>query len=420
MAASERNFSAKPVLRLHRPTLEEFDAHRRVPVVITGGLDDWDLYKSLRDAATLDDKLAYLRRLVGWRPVSFNVIKKEHRGHMYFAEGLATRVNYELGFWSDFAERLAKSHGDPNADIVYMHSNSIARFPKFFDAIKPIPFVSDKKVSACGAWIGSGGNIVDLHHDYYANVMCMVNGRKRVIMLPAGHFADVYCRPLDRSPANTPASAAKILDLRPGTFPRLQTFLDRESRCVELEAGEILYIPANWWHHVESHGFNVMINRWSHWLEPEQLDSLLALRRTGFGLYGNAPAGVRSKLADAYARHVFATNSGDNPSWEGIAPAGTREKLEEHATTLSALCRAMPEESVAYEKDFYDHWIFQQNGDPLPFLPGEHARMVGRMAVEPPKPSLTLGKKIAGWWGQKRAAAQKAALDKRTRVVSKA
>ena len=29
-----------------------------------------------------------------------------------------------------------------------------------------------------------------------------------------------------------------------------------------VEPGDTLYIPPLWWHHVESYGFNVMVNTW--------------------------------------------------------------------------------------------------------------------------------------------------------------
>jgi hypothetical protein len=53
---------------------------------------------------------------------------------------------------------------------------------------------------------------------------------------------------------------------------------------VELHAGEILFMPAFWWHHVVSEGENVAVNFWWNLLADRDLANL----GRAFSAFGNA------------------------------------------------------------------------------------------------------------------------------------
>jgi hypothetical protein len=95
-------------------------------------------------------------------------------------------------------------------------------------------------------WIGPGGHVEPLHFDTAHSVIGEVVGRKRVVMFSPEHYYALYPFPF-WAPINVSFSQLDIDHPDLALFPRF-----KEARAVEctLEAGDILFIPAGWWHQV--------------------------------------------------------------------------------------------------------------------------------------------------------------------------
>ena len=92
------------------------------------------------------------------------------------------------------------------------------------------------------------GVVSRLHFDHYDNLFAQLRGRKRVLLLAPLQAAALYPfpvhHPLDQR--------TRIhLDALPdaAAFPRLA---GAEGWAAELQAGDVLFIPHHWWHHVET------------------------------------------------------------------------------------------------------------------------------------------------------------------------
>ncbi|MBC7543757.1 MAG: cupin-like domain-containing protein, partial [Candidatus Sericytochromatia bacterium] len=110
-------------------------------------------------------------------------------------------------------------------------------------------------ISAANLWIGSGGNVSYLHFDPMENVLAMLCGRKKLVLIPPDQTHHVY-------PIYDPDPLGSATDLRRPDFAKhpglhLATYSE-----VVLEAGEALFIPLGWWHHVASEGLNIAVNVW--------------------------------------------------------------------------------------------------------------------------------------------------------------
>jgi hypothetical protein len=111
-------------------------------------------------------------------------------------------------------------------------------------------------------WLGNRVT-VPAHVDESNNVACVVAGRRRFTLFPPEQVSNLYIGPLDYAPTGAAMSVADLADPDFERFPRLKDALSA-AYVAELTAGDALFIPTLWWHHVESldQQLNVLVNYW--------------------------------------------------------------------------------------------------------------------------------------------------------------
>jgi hypothetical protein len=141
-------------------------------------------------------------------------------------------------------------------------------------------------------WFGSAVT-TPTHFDESNNVACVVAGTRRFTLFPPEQIANLYVGPLGHAPTGTPISLASLANPDFKQFPRLREALANAFVAV-LEPGDALYIPALWWHHVESLAkYNILVNYW--WKgNPEAV--------TNADTALNCPAALPADAAAAAAR----------------------------------------------------------------------------------------------------------------------
>ena len=111
-------------------------------------------------------------------------------------------------------------------------------------------------------WLGTSSADTPFHHDCCDNFVLMVAGVKRFTLAPPTDW---------RTLSPNCVGAAKSLCWAKVSDPH-STSLDAKARnivaeshilTVDLQPGQILYMPAGWWHHVKNLGPTVMINQWT-------------------------------------------------------------------------------------------------------------------------------------------------------------
>jgi hypothetical protein len=101
-------------------------------------------------------------------------------------------------------------------------------------------------------WLGPGGHTEPLHFDMAHGTLMQLHGSKRVILFPPGQTANLYPFPFN---AAIPPNFSQVDTDKPDplAFPKYGQAL--EHRCeVVLTWGEVLFIPATWWHEVSALG----------------------------------------------------------------------------------------------------------------------------------------------------------------------
>ena len=110
-------------------------------------------------------------------------------------------------------------------------------------------------------WIGNAAKVAT-HNDPVDNIAIVAAGRRRFTLFPPYAEADLYMGPVKPTPAGTPVSMVHVTAPDFDRYPRFARALARAEEA-ELSPGDGIYIPRDWFHHVEAlETFNVLVNYW--------------------------------------------------------------------------------------------------------------------------------------------------------------
>lgn len=127
--------------------------------------------------------------------------------------------------------------------------NRLCHWPAYFDKMGPPRF-----------WIGPARTITPLHCDYDDNIFAQIRGVKRIFLAPPHHDAYLYTREANPLLFGSPVDPEALDD---AIFP-----LARQAALVEVivRPGDMLYVPAGWYHQVRALEFSLSSNRWARGL----------------------------------------------------------------------------------------------------------------------------------------------------------
>jgi hypothetical protein len=135
----------------------------------------------------------------------------------------------------------------------------------------------------------------------------VVAGRRRFTLFPPGEIGNLYVGPLDFTPAGQAISLVDFARPDLDRFPRFADALGR-AQVAELEAGDALFIPSMWWHHVEAlERYNVLINYW--WRpSPAHMDSPMNALMMAMLSVRDLPPVQRQAWQQLFEHYVFAAD----------------------------------------------------------------------------------------------------------------
>jgi hypothetical protein len=169
------------------------------------------------------------------------------------------------------------------------------------------------------------------HVDEWNNVACVVAGKRRFTLFPPEQVANLYVGPLDFAPTGAAMSMVSLRDPDFARYPRFRDALAVAEVAV-LEAGDCIFIPPLWWHHVESlEPFNVLVNYWWH-----------------------DPLGEDSKADSAFDALLHGILS----------------------------IRGLPPASRAAWRAFFEHYVFGAHADAIEHIPPERRGILGCLSQE--------------------------------------
>jgi hypothetical protein len=124
--------------------------------------------------------------------------------------------------------------------------NSLCFWPGYFDKMGPPRF-----------WLGPAGTVTPLHCDYDDNIFAQIWGSKRIFLAPPHHDEFLYTREAN------PVLFGSSFDPEAPDFEAFP--LARQAAVVEVvvQPGDMLYVPAGWYHQVRALSFSLSSNRWA-------------------------------------------------------------------------------------------------------------------------------------------------------------
>jgi hypothetical protein len=106
-------------------------------------------------------------------------------------------------------------------------------------------------------WLGPAGTVTPLHADYDDNIFVQVWGTKRIFLAPPHHDQFLYPREANALLFGSP------FDPELPDFARFPLARQAALVACTVGPGDMLYVPAGWFHQVRSLTFSLSSNRWS-------------------------------------------------------------------------------------------------------------------------------------------------------------
>ena len=138
--------------------------------------------------------------------------------------------------------------------------NSLCHWPAAFDKIGPPRY-----------WLGPAGTVTPLHCDYDDNLFAQIWGSKRIFLAPPHHDEFLYPREANAILFGSP------FDPEAPDYERYPLARQASLTEVLVEPGDMLYVPAGWYHQVRALTFSLSSNRWARAV-PLALQDDTALR----------------------------------------------------------------------------------------------------------------------------------------------
>jgi hypothetical protein len=250
-----REFSALDAGTIRRDVLPD-----KRPAVLRGFVSEWPAVTQGR--VSPEALVRYLLHFDSGKSVDALLAAPEVDGQIFYNEGMTgfnfLRNRLPLAAVAEQALRYAQF---PKSPAVAAQSALIRDCLPGFSNENRLSIVDDNVLPRI--WLGNRIT-TPTHVDEWNNIGCVVAGRRRFTLFPPEQIANLYIGPLDFAPTGAPMS---LVSLRNPDFARYPKFREAlaAAHVAELGPGDAIFIPALWWHHVESlESFNVLVNYWWH------------------------------------------------------------------------------------------------------------------------------------------------------------
>jgi hypothetical protein len=296
------------------------------PAVLRGLMADWPAVQAAKRG---DEALAgVLRGAATNEPFEAWFGAPEIEGRFGYNADFS-RFNHErkLATIDQLLELLLRQRGHEQPWSMYAGGIPIRKHLPGLLAEIPAPLLDTGKTTLISLWLGNRTRTA-AHWDLPQNLACVVAGRRRFTLFPTEQVANLYVGPLDFTLGGQPISLVDIDAPDLERHPRFARALEA-AQTAELGPGDALYMPSLWWHAVASlDELGAMINFWWRDAEPPLLTPLNALY------------------------HAVIT------------------------------MKNLPPRELAAWRVLFDHYVFEENGDPVEHLPEPARGILGRRTPE--------------------------------------
>lgn len=228
-----------------REFIEKFFS-RKIPAIVTDATDDWGMSGRWSPE--------YLTSLIGSKMVSVSLSATGRFDYDPSGKGTSEHYSEERMTFAEAARQVMEGAGGRQ---LYVMQQSIPRqFPELMKDIRVPRWVPNVEHTSINLWFGRN-SVTPLHYDATNNFFAQQFGEKHFTIFAPGDSPNVYPLPIDSKMAHLSAVNVERPDL--GAHPNYA--MARPIRFT-VKAGELLYLPAFWWHQVSSPGISTSVSIW--------------------------------------------------------------------------------------------------------------------------------------------------------------
>lgn len=237
---------------------------RNEPVLLKGLIADWPAVRE--GLASPEAMVRYIRLFDQGKPVETILGQPDIEGKFFYndrMDGLNfTKRRSSIG---RSMEKILALMAQDKPPSVYIQSTPVEEYLPGFVSENPMALAGDS--ASPRIWIGNR-LMVQTHFDLKENIACVVSGRRRFTLFPPEQTPNLYPGPFELTLSGPPVSMVRLDSPDFKKYPKFSEAI-KHAVVAEMEAGDALYIPYFWWHHVQSQeDFNVLVNYWWNEADP--------------------------------------------------------------------------------------------------------------------------------------------------------
>jgi hypothetical protein len=228
------------------------------PLLLRGLVADWPLVQA--GSRSNEAALSYLHGYYKNATVGAWFGPPQIRGRFFYNEDFSG-FNFQASLvkLDTVLDELGRRQHESEPPAVYVGSTTVDTCLPGLRAENDVAGLPADALASI--WLGNRTRIA-AHFDMPDNLACVAVGRRRFTLFPPGELPNLYAGPLEFTPAGQQISLVDFANPDFERHPRFAVAM-RNARVAELAAGDALYIPGMWWHHVEAlAACNVLINYW--------------------------------------------------------------------------------------------------------------------------------------------------------------
>lgn len=226
------------------------------PHILRGGASHW---RSVEAACSGDSSiLEYLMARDTGTPVYAIVGQPDIEGRFGYTSDFRrlNHKNAQVGL-SSVLEQYPKTQQSGHAMAV--QAAPVRELLRDWEQENPLDF--PPTTAAPTIWI-SNPAVVATHADSFDNIACVAAGSRRFTLFPPEIIGNLSLGPLVGAPGGVPVSTLDYTQPQARWSSELAHALDN-GLSATLQAGDVIFIPALWWHGVEAlASLNVLVNYW--------------------------------------------------------------------------------------------------------------------------------------------------------------
>ncbi|XP_041481825.1 uncharacterized protein LOC121428994 [Lytechinus variegatus] len=295
--------------RISDPAKEDFINYylkRSRPVVIPNGASHWPAFtkwtmeylremygnKSVHIKLAPDGVFEGVEPATLWEDYGQFSVPEQVSSQLLYPDLVVVRPATQNVKFSEFldliqnssnAKKSERDKDQPRVSIYLEYSSIPSHFPKLEEDVEDPPYIQDVLDRRhLNIWLSDGDTLGKLHFDPFDNFLCQLRGRKELTLFEPHNNTQLYEAHIPEAllgfdPATQRFRRKKLMDstsmvmspvdIKDPDYKRFPEFAEARPLNCTLTEGDILFMPAFWWHEVQSYpneieGRNLAVNFW--------------------------------------------------------------------------------------------------------------------------------------------------------------